>query len=61
MSSGTRSTRTRSEDGGVFSVAEVEAIVQKAVSVAVNDIRELVNVKLQEYEAKLYEFEDRLN
>ena len=50
-------SRTRSEDGGVFSVAEIEAIVQKAVSAVVNDIRELVNGKLQEYEAKLYDLE----
>ena len=69
MSSGTRSSKTRAEENvpTTITAEEVEAIVKKAVSSAVNDIKNLFNSKLEELservlatEARLLELEERI-
>lgn len=69
MSSGTRSSKTRAEENvpTTITAEEVEAIVKKAVSSAMNDIKNLFNSKLEELservlatEARLLELEERV-
>ena len=61
---GTRSTRaSKSEDSVFVSVTteEVEAIVQRVVAAAVKEVQELVNVKLDEVQKRMQDYEERLN
>jgi len=63
MSSGSRSTRSASSsDTAVITItaSEVEEIVRKAVSTAVEDIKELFNSKLAELNDRVTAVEDRL-
>jgi len=64
MSTGTRTTRAGSSSDAIsvtITVSEVEAIVQKAVASAVNDIKELLNNKLSELNDRITAVESGLS
>jgi len=63
QTSGTRSTRGSKSDDNVFvsvTTEEVEAIVQRAVAAAVKEVQELVNVKLDEVQRIMQDYDERL-
>ena len=63
MSSGTRSNKGKAEEAATtlsITAAEVEVIVQKAVSLAVKEMQELLNNKLEDLSGRILVVETRL-